>query len=132
MTLTAGGTSLTTLINANHIAPAGTSGEAISLALTEPAADHAGPVSVTVGGVPAGWTLSEGTHNTDGSWTVQTNDSASLSITSPDGYTGALVLQVTESWTDSDGAMRTTPSSPTTSKPMPRARRSSPGPATIP
>jgi hypothetical protein len=38
---------------------------------------------------------------------VQTNDVASLSVTSPDGYTGALVLQVTENWTNADGSTGT-------------------------
>jgi VCBS repeat-containing protein len=83
--------------------PAGVSGEPINLALTDASADHVGAISLTVGGVPAGWTLSEGLQNSDGTWSVHTNDVASLSITSPEGYTGALVLQVTESWTDSGG-----------------------------
>ncbi len=48
--------------------PVGTSGEPINLALTDPTTDHAGPVSLTVGGVPAGWILSEGIQNSDGTW----------------------------------------------------------------
>ncbi len=87
-------------------APAGTSGEAINLALSAPA-DHAGAVSLTVAGLPAGWSLNEGTHNADGTWSVMTNDPSSLTVTSPDGYTGALVLQVTQTWTNSDGSTGT-------------------------
>jgi VCBS repeat-containing protein len=83
--------------------PAGVSGEPINLALTTPSSGHVGAISLSVAGVPAGWTLSEGTHNADGSWSVQTGDIGSLSISSPEGYTGALVLQVTESWTDGNG-----------------------------
>ena len=60
-------------------------------------------MTVTIDGVPSGWTLSEGINNGDGTWTVQTNNIAALSITSPDTYTGALVLQVTQTWTNADG-----------------------------
>ena len=35
---------------------------------------------------------------------MQTNDIAALSITSPANYAGALVLNVTESWTNADGS----------------------------
>jgi T1SS-143 domain-containing protein len=83
--------------------PAGTSGEAINLALADPS-HHVGAVTVSVAGVPAGWVLSEGTHNADGTWTVVTNDPSSLTVTSPDGVTGAVVLQVTETWTNADGS----------------------------
>ena len=37
------------------------------------------------------------TNNGDGTWTVQTNNIDELSITPPSDYTGALVLNVTES-----------------------------------
>ncbi len=96
----------TTTVSKDAVAPAGTSGEAINLALHAPA-DHVGAVSLTVAGVPAGWVLSEGTHNADGSWSVVTSDPSSLTVTSPDGYTGALVLQVSESWTNADGTTGT-------------------------
>ena len=59
VTLTSGGTSVTSLISAGRIAPAGVAGEPINLALAAPA-DHVGAVAVTISGVPAGWSLSEG------------------------------------------------------------------------
>ncbi|UWU23931.1 VCBS domain-containing protein (plasmid) [Rhizobium sp. CB3060] len=86
--------------------PAGTSGEAMNLALSAPS-DHVGAVTLTVAGLPAGWVLSEGTHNADGTWSVVTNDPSSLTVTSPDGVTGALVLQVTETWINADGSTGT-------------------------
>jgi VCBS repeat-containing protein len=89
-------------ISSNKTLPAGVSGEAINLALAD-YSDHSGMVSLTVAGLAAGWALSEGTQNADGSWTVQTNDIGALSVTSPDGYVGALVLNVSESWTNADG-----------------------------
>jgi large repetitive protein len=85
--------------------PAGVSGEPINLALTAPSTDHVGAISLSVAGIPAGWHLSEGSHNSDGTWSVQTNDIGSLSVTSPESYTGALVLQVTENWTNADGSV---------------------------
>jgi hypothetical protein len=83
--------------------PAGVSGAPINLGLTDPAPDRSGLVSVLVAGVPSGWILNGGTSNADGTWTVQTNDVASLSVTSPADYNGALVLNVTETWTNADG-----------------------------
>ncbi|WP_441229190.1 T1SS-143 repeat domain-containing protein [Tardiphaga sp. 215_C5_N2_1] len=96
----------TTSATKTSVAPAGTSGEAINLALTAPT-DHVGLVSLTIAGLAAGWTLSEGTLNTDGTWSILTSDPSSLSVTSPDGYTGALVLHVTETWTNADGSTGT-------------------------
>ena len=89
-------------IASRTLTPAGASGDAINLALTD-YSDHSGMVSLTVTGLAAGWALSEGTQNADGSWTVQTNDIGALSVTSPDGYVGALVLNVSESWTNANG-----------------------------
>ena len=94
-----------TAINSHTVTdPAGIAGQPINLALTDPTSDHVGAITVTVSGVPAGWTLSEGTHNGDGTWTVVTNDLASLTVTSPDTFAGALVLNVTETWTNADGS----------------------------
>jgi hypothetical protein len=88
--------------------PAGVAGEPINLALAEPTAAHVGPLTLTIAGVPTGWSLSEGTDNGNGIWTVQTNDLAGLSITSPASYTGALVLSATESWHNADGSAGST------------------------
>ncbi|UQS66492.1 Ig-like domain-containing protein [Mesorhizobium opportunistum] len=98
-----GATGQTTSTN-EKVAPAGIAGQLINLALTDPGALQ-GNIAVTVAGVPLGWTLSEGTDNGDGSWTVQTNNIAALSITSPNGYVGALTLNITEYWTNADGSM---------------------------
>ena len=93
---------LTALIP-SHILPAGVSGSPMNLALTDPA-DHVGSVTVAIANVPAGWTLSEGTNNGDGSWTIQASSVSMLSIASPANYAGAMVLQVTISWTNADGS----------------------------
>ena len=84
-------------------APAGVAGEVINLGLTNPSG-HLGSVTVNISAVPSGWIMSEGTNNGDGTWTVETNDLAALSVTSPKSYTGALVLNVAESWVNTDGS----------------------------
>jgi hypothetical protein len=48
--------------------------------------------------------LSEGTNSGNGNWIVQTSNIASLSITSPDSYVGAMVLNVSETWINADGS----------------------------
>jgi hypothetical protein len=95
-------------VTIHSTAPAGVAGSPINLALADPSADHVGPVTLTIAGIPSGWSLSEGTNNGDGTWTVQTSNVAALSITSPDSYAGALVLNVTESWTNADGGIGST------------------------
>ncbi|MGX1106597.1 immunoglobulin-like domain-containing protein [Bradyrhizobium elkanii] len=86
-----------------HKAPAGVAGEPINLGLADPTGNH-GEVSLTIAGAPSDWTISGGTHNSDGSWTVVTNDVGSLTVTTPSSYAGALVLNVTETWINADGS----------------------------
>ena len=95
------GVTLTSLSGAN-LAPAGVAGEAINLGLTNPT-DHLGSITVNISGVPSGWTMSEGTDNGDGTWSVQTNDVSALSITAPENYAGAVSLQMSQTWTNSTG-----------------------------
>ena len=87
--------------------PAGVSGEAINLALTDPTADPTDLISLVVKGVPAGWTLNQGTLNADGTWSVSTVDPSVLTITSSTGFAGAIVLDVTASWINADGTTGT-------------------------
>jgi VCBS repeat-containing protein len=93
---------LTALIP-SHILPAGVAGSPMNLGLIDPA-DRVGSVTVAIAGVPSGWTLSEGTNNGDGSWTIQASSVSMLSITSPANYSGATALQVAMSWTNADGS----------------------------
>ena len=91
-------------LTANSVAPAGVAGEPINLALTAPSAAAGAFVTVMVADVPSGWTINGGTLLDDGTWTVQTTDPRSLSITSPADFTGAILLNVTETWTKADGS----------------------------
>ena len=83
-------------------ASAAIAGELINLALTDPSADQVGAVTLTITGVPADGTLSEGTGNGDGSGTAQTDNTAALSIMSPDNNSGATVLDVMDTGTGVD------------------------------
>ncbi|WP_341486571.1 VCBS domain-containing protein [Pararhizobium sp. A13] len=84
------------------LAPAGVAGAPINLGLTNPAG-HVGVVTLTIAGVPSGWTLSEGTDNGDGTWSVQTNDVSALTATSPHSFSGAVKLHMAETWSDGNG-----------------------------
>ncbi|WP_095082316.1 VCBS domain-containing protein [Pseudomonas sp. Irchel s3h17] len=89
-------------------APAGIAGEAINLALTDPAVGASDSIEVTITGMPSGWTLNAGTNNGDGSWTVHTDDPGSLTVTTPTDFAGALVLGVSMTWTNADGSIGNT------------------------
>ncbi|MDC7698454.1 type I secretion C-terminal target domain-containing protein, partial [Vogesella indigofera] len=86
-----------------NLAPAGIAGEEINLALPSPA-DKQGLVTLTISNLPAGWSLSEGSRNIDGIWTVATEDPSSLTVTTPADFAGALVLEVSMSWSNTDGS----------------------------
>ncbi|MCK1711246.1 VCBS domain-containing protein [Bradyrhizobium sp. 143] len=90
----------------NGLKPAGISGSPVNLGLTDLSGNHA-EVTLTIAGAPSGWTVNGTTHNSDGSWTVVTNDVGSLSLTTAANYTGALVLNVAETWINANGSMGT-------------------------
>jgi hypothetical protein len=83
--------------------PAGVAGSAINLALANPSAADGEPLAVTVTGVPSSWQLNEGTNLGNGTWTVETTDLSALTVMTTAAYAGAMVLSVTESWTNADG-----------------------------
>ena len=87
----------------NQAFPAGVSGEAINLALIDPTSDHSDLIHLTVSGVPAGWTLNQGSRNADGTWSIDTYDPSALSVTSATDFAGAIVLSVNASWTNANG-----------------------------
>jgi Ca2+-binding RTX toxin-like protein len=84
------------------VAPAGVAGSPMNLALTNPAGVD-GEVTVTICGVPAGWMVSQGTDNGNGTWTVRTSDVSTLTVTTPAEFAGAMALSVAMTWTNADG-----------------------------
>ena len=65
-------------------------------------ADGSETLSITVGGVPVGATLSAGTDNGDGSWTLTAGQLDGLTITPPAGSSADFTLQVTATSTETD------------------------------
>ena len=91
----------------NGVGPAGVAGSPINLALANPSAANGEPVAVTITGVPSDWTLNEGTNLGNGTWTVQTSDLSAPTVLTAAAYARAMVLNVTESWTNADGSIGT-------------------------
>jgi hypothetical protein len=84
--------------------PAGAAGSQTNLALTDPSGVTGESVAVTIAGVPAGWSLNAGTNLGNGTWVEQGTDLAALAVTPPAGFAGAVVLAVSESWTNPNGS----------------------------
>src|SRR5258706_1977796 len=87
-------------------APAGVAGEPINLGLADPSLVGY-TVTVTIKDLPSDWMVNGGTHNADGSWTVQTADVTSLTVTTPASFAGAVLLTVTEAVVQADGTTTT-------------------------
>jgi hypothetical protein len=100
----------TVAINVEHVgqsAPAGIAGEPINLGLAGTSANNGAVVTMTIADVPSGWTVNGGALLNDGTWTVQTADPGSLTITSRADFTGAMLFNVTGTWTQADGSTAT-------------------------
>ena len=91
-------------------AVAGFENTAVPLSIDAHAAagDTGAAVAVTITGVPAGATLSAGTHNQDGSWTLSTADLAHLTLTPASGYIGDIHLSVAATASENNTAVTVT------------------------
>ena len=80
----------------------GRAGSSVPLSISAALSDTDGSesLSVTVSGVPSGATLSAGTDNGDGSWTLSTGDLSGLSLATPWGSTAPVVLSVAATATE--------------------------------
>jgi len=94
----------------------GTEGDPVALDLGAALSDTDGSetLSITVGNVPEGATLSVGTDNGDGTWTVDPADLANVSITPPAGFFGDIDLTLTSTSTETDGGDTATTTVPFT------------------
>ncbi|MCM8736710.1 tandem-95 repeat protein, partial [Azospirillum sp. A1-3] len=77
---------------------------AIPLTITSALTDSSELLSITIAGVPTGATLSAGTHNADGTWTLTPAQLAGLTITPPPNDDGDFTLTVTATSTDGTAA----------------------------
>jgi VCBS repeat-containing protein len=93
-------------VGAKNNGPAGIAGEPINLGLADPSlVGHT--VTVTINDLASDWIINGGTHNADGSWTVQTTDVGSLSVTTSSSFVGAMLVTVTETVVQADGTTTT-------------------------
>ena len=79
---------------------AGNEDTAITLNITSALTDSSESLSVVISGVPTGATLSAGTDNSDGSWTLTSAQLSGLSITPPSNDSADFALTVTATSTD--------------------------------
>ncbi len=86
----------------------GTEDQAISLDLSAAVTDASESLSITIAGVPDGATLSAGTDNGDGTWTLSANDLAGLTVTPPADSDADFTLSVTATSTDGADTATTT------------------------
>ncbi|MFM7347424.1 MAG: hypothetical protein ACKO1J_18890, partial [Tagaea sp.] len=86
----------------------GTEDNAIALNISSALSDTSETLSVTVSGVPTGATLSAGTNNGDGTWTLAPTQLTGLSLTPPSDYSGTINLSVTATSTDGTDTASTT------------------------
>ncbi|WP_417846363.1 beta strand repeat-containing protein, partial [Thalassospira povalilytica] len=81
---------------------------AIALDIDAGLTDSSEVLSVTISGVPDGATLSAGTDNGDGTWTLNPDQLEGLTITPADDFSGSFELGVTAQSADSDDIATTT------------------------
>jgi hypothetical protein len=88
----------------------GSEDNAIALSLAASTSDGSETISVVISGVPSGASLSHGTDNGDGTWSVDASDLAALSITPPVDFSGTINLQIETTSTDGSDTATTTES----------------------
>ena len=83
---------------------------ALSIATALTATDGQETLSVKIAGLPAGATLSTGTHNSDGSWTLMSSQLANLKLVTAAAsiFDGTANLTVTSTATETDGSAAST------------------------
>jgi len=88
--------------------PTGSEDSAIALDIDAGLTDSSEVLTVTISGVPEGATLSAGTDNGDGTWTLASDDLDGLTITPANDFSGSFDLTVTAQSADGDDVATTT------------------------
>ncbi|PKR47259.1 Ig-like domain-containing protein, partial [Thalassospira povalilytica] len=86
----------------------GSEDSAIALDIDAGLTDSSEVLSVTISGVPDGATLSAGTDNGDGTWTLNPDQLEGLTITPADDFSGSFDLGVTATSADGEDVATTT------------------------
>ncbi|WP_374287453.1 Ig-like domain-containing protein, partial [Pseudomonas fluvialis] len=81
-------------------------GAMVKLPISARLADNDGSESMTLqlSGIPSGATLSAGSNNGDGSWTLSSADLNNLYLFTPSGFTGTLNLTITATSSEANGS----------------------------
>ncbi|WP_162138100.1 beta strand repeat-containing protein [Pararhodospirillum photometricum] len=109
-------------------AASGAEDTAIALTISGGVTDSSETLSVVISGLPSGATLSAGTPNADGSYTLTPAQLSGLTLTPPDDFSGTLTLTVKAISTDGTSTAETTAPSPSPSPRWPTPHpRPSPG-----
>ena len=89
----------------------GVEGQPLAVSITvTPQATNNTTTTVTITGVPIGATLSAGTHNSDGSYTLTLSELANLTLNPPTNFSGDIHLNVSATTTDANGLYSSTTS----------------------
>ncbi|WP_181846530.1 Ig-like domain-containing protein, partial [Thalassospira profundimaris] len=86
----------------------GSEDSAIALDIDAGLTDSSETLTITISGVPDGATLSAGTDNGDGTWTLSSGDLEGLTITPADDFSGSFDLGVTATSADGEDVATTT------------------------
>ncbi|MDG4721849.1 Ig-like domain-containing protein, partial [Thalassospira aquimaris] len=86
----------------------GSEDSAIALDIDAGLTDSSETLTITISGVPGGATLSAGTDNGDGTWTLSSSDLEGLTITPADDFSGSFDLGVTATSADGEDVATTT------------------------
>ena len=78
----------------------GNEDSAIALNIDAGLADSTETLTITISGVPEGATLSVGTDNGDGTWTLTSDELEGISVTPPSDFSGSFDLEITASTQD--------------------------------
>ncbi|WP_198155615.1 hypothetical protein, partial [Thalassospira sp. MCCC 1A02898] len=81
---------------------------AIALNIDAGLTDNSEILTITISGVPDGASLSAGTDNGDGTWTLSSEQLAGLTITPPEDFSGSFDLGVTATSADGEDVATTT------------------------
>ncbi|MCR4378250.1 MAG: cadherin-like domain-containing protein, partial [Rhodospirillales bacterium] len=77
----------------------------LNISTAETDVDGSEVLFVTIGGLPAGASLSAGTNNGDGTWTLTTGDLVGLQLNPPANFNGDITLSVVSTSTDALGVI---------------------------
>ncbi|WOH56056.1 DUF4347 domain-containing protein [Bradyrhizobium sp. BWC-3-1] len=87
-------------------APAGSAGSPINLGLTAPSVAEGTSFALTVD-LPSNWSVAGAMQLATNQWDVTSSSLGALTVIAPSSFTGAVLLNLTLTWTKTDGSVHT-------------------------